>query len=71
MIMKPWNFVYVADMQPGSPKSFRFKPAWAENWQTARRQIIGLKPEFMLIGGDVTRDYSLAWEKTEMKRIST
>ena len=71
MIMKPWNFVYVTDMQPGSPKSFRFKLAWAENWQTARRQIIGLKPEFMLIGGDVTRDYSLAWEKTEMKRIST
>ena len=63
-----WTFVYVADMQPGSPKSFRFKPAWTENWQTARRQIIALKPEFMLVGGDITRDGSIhRWELEEMK----
>jgi hypothetical protein len=66
--MKPWRFVYVADMQPGSPKSFRFRPAWAENWQTARRQIMELRPEFMLVGGDVTRDGSIhRWELEEMK----
>lgn len=58
----------MADMQPGSPKSFRFNPAWAENWQTARRQIVARKPEFLLIGGDVTRDGSLhRWELEEMK----
>ncbi|MBN2309935.1 MAG: metallophosphoesterase [Candidatus Hydrogenedentes bacterium] len=57
--MMPWFFVYVADMQPGSPRSFRFNPAWAENWATARRQIRDLGPEFILIGGDVTRDGSI------------
>ncbi len=64
----PWSFIYVADMQPGSPKSFRFNPAWAENWQTARRQIMARKPAFMLVGGDVTRDGSIhRWELEEMK----
>lgn len=66
--MKPWTFIYAADMQPGSPKSFRFEPAGFENWRTARRQIMALKPEFLLIGGDVTRDGSIhLWELEEMK----
>ena len=65
---KSWTFVYVADMQPGSPRSYRFRPAWAENWQTARRLIVSLKPEFLLIGGDVTRDGSIhTWELEAMK----
>jgi len=65
---EPWRFVYVADMQPGSPRSFRFNPAWMENWRTARRQIMNLKPEFLLIGGDVTRDGSIhRWELEAMK----
>lgn len=68
--MKPWSFIYAADMQPGSPKSFRFRPRDAENWQTARKQIMSLspRPEFLLIGGDITRDGSLhRWELKEMK----
>ncbi len=66
--MAPWRFIYVADMQPGSPKSFRFNPAWMENWQTARRQIMERRPEFMLIGGDVTRDGSIhRFELEDMK----
>jgi hypothetical protein len=47
---------YVADMQPGSPKSFRFRGAWWDNWRTARQQSIDVEPEFMVIGGDITRD---------------
>ncbi len=67
--MKDWSFVYVADMQPGSPKSFRFNPALVENWQTARKQIMEMKPEFMLVGGDVTRDGSIhRYELDEMKQ---
>lgn len=63
-----WTFVYVTDMQPGSPKSYRFKPALLENWRTARKQIIDIKPEFFLIGGDITRDGTLhRWELEEMK----
>jgi len=66
--MNTWSFVYVSDMQPGSPKSFRFNPAWLDNWQTARKQIIEIKPDFILIGGDVTRDGSIhKWELEDMK----
>ena len=52
----PWTFVHVSDIQVGSPRSFRFAPAWNENWQTARQQIIGINPDLLLIGGDLTRD---------------
>ncbi len=51
-----WSFVYIADIQPGSPRSYRFNPAWMENWLTAKKQIMDLNPEFVLIGGDITRD---------------
>ncbi len=68
MDRKNWTFVYVADIQPGSPKSFRFNPQHRENWQTARQQIIELKPEFLLVGGDLTRDGSIhKWELEEIK----
>ena len=65
---EPWHFVYVADMQPGSPRSYRFKPALLENWHTARDQIKAIEPELMVIGGDLTRDGTLhKWELEEMK----
>ncbi len=51
-----WTFVYIADIQPGSPRSYRFNPAWMENWRTAKKQIMELQPEFVLVGGDITRD---------------
>ena len=65
---RPWRFIYVTDMQPGSPKSYRFRPAFLDNWKTALRQIIELAPEFVLVGGDVARDGTLhRWELEEMK----
>ena len=51
--MKPWTFVHAADIQVGSPRSFSFAPAWNENWQTARKQIIEINPDLLLIGGDL------------------
>ena len=65
--MKPWQFIYIADIQVGSPRSFRFAPSWNENWQTARRQIIDIDPDFLLIGGDLTRDGNL--HKFELEAI--
>lgn len=63
-----WTFIHAADMQPGSPKSYRFKPAFQENWNTAKKQIRELKPELLLLGGDLTRDGSIhKWELLEMK----
>ena len=57
--MTAWTFIHVADIQVGSPRSFRFAPAWNENWLTARRQINAVGPELVLVGGDLTRDGSL------------
>jgi 3',5'-cyclic AMP phosphodiesterase CpdA len=54
-----WSFVHVTDIHVGSPRSFRFEPAWNENWSTARRQIIELCPDLLLVGGDLTRDGAL------------
>jgi DNA repair exonuclease SbcCD nuclease subunit len=56
--MTPWTFVHVSDIHVGTPRSFRFQPAWNANWQTARRQILDIDPEFLLLGGDLTRDGS-------------
>ena len=54
----PWSFVHVADMHVGTPRSYRFQPAWNENWAVAREQIIELDPALVLVGGDLTRDGS-------------
>ena len=57
--MTPWRFAHVADMQPGSPRSFRYHADWDDNGQTAMRQIRQIDPELLLVGGDVTRDGSI------------
>ncbi len=57
--MDTWSFVVASDIQVGSPRSFRFAPAWNENWQTAREQIVRLSPDLLLIPGDLTRDGSI------------
>ena len=57
--MDTWKFIHVCDTQPGSPRSFRYHPAWIENQQTAYAQIKRLQPELILHGGDLTRDGSL------------
>jgi len=63
-----WKFVHVGDMQPGSPKSFRYIPALMENWHTAKRQIQALNPDLVLVGGDITRDGNVhRFELEEMK----
>ena len=66
--MKTWRFAHVADIQPGSPKSYRYNPSWIGNWREARRQIVGLEPDLLLVGGDLTRDGSIhRFELEEMK----
>jgi hypothetical protein len=66
--MNSWYFVHISDIQPGSPRSFRFNPRYLENWYIAREQIMRLEPELMVIGGDITRDGSIHdFEYEEMK----
>ena len=54
--MPPWTFLHICDMQPGSPRSFRFNPRFMENWQMAYRQLRDEAAELLLVGGDLTRD---------------
>lgn len=66
--MQPWNFVHATDIHIGSPKSYRFQPAWNENWQTARQQIVGTNPDLLLLGGDLARDGNIhSWELDAVK----
>jgi len=63
--------VFVTDIQVGSPRSFRYAPAWVENWKTARQQIIEFNPDLVLIGGDLTRDGWLDEHFFELEAIKT
>ena len=63
---RPWSFVHVSDIHVGSPRSYRFQPAWNENWQTARQQIQALDPGLVLVGGDLTRDGATHLEELEL-----
>lgn len=65
--MTPWTFAFVSDIHVGTPRSYRYAPAWNANWRTARQQIIDLDPEFLLVGGDLTRDGST--HRYEMEQI--
>ena len=51
-----WSFVHVNDFQLGTPRSYRFNPNINLRWEAIRKQIVALKPELMLVGGDLTRD---------------
>ena len=55
-----WSFLHVSDLQPGSPRSFRFNPRQHENGQTAYRQLGAIDDvDLLLVGGDLTRDGSI------------
>ena len=69
-----WSFAHVSDVHVGTPRSFRYQPAWVENWRTARAQILSLSPDLLLIGGDLTRDgshhrYELERMKWDLDRL--
>lgn len=54
--MTHWTFACVSDIHVGTPRSFRYQPAWRDNWLTARAQIVAMAPELLLVAGDLTRD---------------
>jgi len=72
--MTSWTYCHVSDIHVGTPKSFRYEPAWVENWRQARQQIIELNPDFLTVGGDMTRDglfhpYELEQIKADLDRL--
>lgn len=66
--MNKWRFIHVADIQPGSPRSYRYNPSWIKNWDQAKTQILAMEPDLLLVGGDITRDGGIhRFELEEMK----
>lgn len=72
--MDPWTFLCACDMQPGSPRSFRFQTQHRENWETAVEQLRDEQADLALIGGDLTRDgyihdFELETAKEELQSL--
>jgi hypothetical protein len=47
-----WKFIYVTDMQPGSPRSFRFNPAWTRGINIPTDREYGMTASYTLTGED-------------------
>lgn len=66
--MKPWTFLCACDMQPGSPRSFRFRRQHRENWERVLEQLHTEEADLLLVPGDLTRDGSIHdFEHEELK----
>ena len=51
-----WTFLHACDSHLGTPRSYRFRPAINKRWSAIKEQMASLNPEFLLHGGDLTRD---------------
>jgi hypothetical protein len=51
-----WTFLHACDSHLGTPRSYRFRPAINQRWAAIKEQMAALDPEFLLHGGDLTRD---------------
>ncbi|MEO1997139.1 MAG: metallophosphoesterase [Planctomycetaceae bacterium] len=54
--MTPWTFLHACDSHLGTPRSYRFRPAINQRWAAITGQISQLDAQFLLHGGDFTRD---------------
>ncbi len=54
-----WTFLHVNDSHMGTPRSYRFRPAINQRWAAIKRQMTEVDAEFLLHGGDLTRDGEL------------
>ena len=53
---RTWRFLHVNDSHMGTPRSYRFRAAINQRWAAIKRQIAEIDAEFLLHGGDLTRD---------------
>ena len=51
-----WTFLHVNDSHMGTPRSYRFRPAINRRWAAIKNQIAAIDADFLLHGGDLTRD---------------
>jgi len=54
--MTPWTFLHACDSHLGTPRSYRFRPAINQRWAAITRQMSQIDAQFLLHGGDLTRD---------------
>jgi 3',5'-cyclic AMP phosphodiesterase CpdA len=54
-----WTFLHTADSHMGTPRSYRFRPAVNRRWAAIKEQMAATGAEFLLHGGDLTRDGEL------------
>lgn len=54
--MTPWTFLHACDSHLGTPRSYRFRPAINQRWTAITRQMSQIDAQFLLHGGDLTRD---------------
>ncbi len=51
-----WTFLHVNDSHMGSARSYRFRPAINQRWAAIKAQMAAIDADFLLHGGDLTRD---------------
>ena len=51
-----WTFLHINDNHMGTPRSYRFCPAINHHWSVIKRQMSAIEADFLLHGGDLTRD---------------
>jgi predicted MPP superfamily phosphohydrolase len=51
-----WTFLHACDSHLGSPRSYRFRPAINQRWAAIKNQMEAIDADFLLHGGDLTRD---------------
>ena len=51
-----WTFLHVNDSHMGTPRSYRFRPAINQRWAAIKKQMAETDADFLLHGGDLTRD---------------
>ncbi|MDP6444906.1 MAG: metallophosphoesterase [Pirellulaceae bacterium] len=51
-----WTFLHVNDSHMGTARSYRFRPAINRRWAAIRKQLASVDADFLIHGGDLTRD---------------
>ncbi len=52
----PFTFLHINDHHLGTPRSYRFRPAINRRWAAIKGQLAQVEADFLLVGGDLTRD---------------
>ncbi len=66
--MDRWSFLFACDSHLGTPRSYRFRPAINRRWKAIKEQMAESGADFLLHGGDLTRDGEFHEEEYALAR---